>query len=121
MSVNDRRSALRMKRDEVQWNWLTVRRTLVIHAMLQKVVEKQARFIRDWPSARWTAYDCIWECSANTRHCIVVELVVVLGCGVPVCDIRLVPHLEVPGADLILTISLYEVFRVLSYQLPPYR
>src|SRR5271170_2525379 len=119
MSVHHRRSTLWVKRDEVQWDRLTVRRTLVVQTMFQEVIEKRARFFRGRSGAGRAAHDRIWQSSADPSYRVVVEFVVLLSSAMPICDVRLVPNLKVPLADLFLAVTLYQMRRIPSHQLAP--
>src|SRR5207302_6816229 len=111
----------RVKRDKVQGNRLTVRRTLVINAMFQEVIEKHVRFLRGRSRAGRTANNRISQSGTNARNCIVVELVVLLRSSVPICDVRLVPNLEIPGTNLLLPVPLHTMLCVLAHYLSPHR
>jgi hypothetical protein len=88
--------------------------------MLQEVIEKRARFLRSRSRAGRTTYNRIRECGTNTRNRIVVELVILLRSSVPICNVRFVPNLEIPGTDLLLAVPLHNMLCVLPHQLSPH-
>src|ERR1035437_7188255 len=120
MSIDESWPTLGMERDEVERYRLAVCRALVVLAMLQKVIQKGGGFSVCGSGARRSANNCVGQCSADSRHRIVIELEVLGRGSVPVHNVWLVPHLEVPGAQLLPPVALNKVLSVLARQLAPH-
>ena len=114
MPVNQRGATLGMKRDEVERDRLAVCCAFVVLAMLQKAVEERARFCAGRSRARRSANLRIGQRGSHACDSIVVELEVFLRSAVPIADVRLVPHFEVPGAHLPAAVAINKVLSKLA-------
>src|SRR5580698_5347107 len=121
MPFHERWLALGMERNKIKRNRRAVRRALVVLAMLQKAIQKCPSFLRVRSRACRSANHRIWQRRSYTRYRVVIELEILGRRAVPVSDIRLIPHLEVPRTDLLPSIALHKVLNELSYQFAPHR
>ena len=73
MSVHHRRVTLGMVRDEIERNWFSIRSALVVQAMLQEVIKKQAGSLGVRTRACRSPHNCIRQRRSNPGYSIVVK------------------------------------------------
>ena len=115
MAIDKLGLALGMEGNEAKGYWLPIYRAFVIKAMLQKGIQKIGGFcVRRSRTCR-AAHVCVWQRSAHARDRIIIELEVIGLCSVPVNDVRLVPHFEVPGTHLFPPIALNKMLGIFMH------
>ena len=117
--VHQTRSPLGMKRNEVERHTPAVGRALVVQAMLQKTLKKRACPGAGWSRARRSAHLRAGQRRPHARNRIVVELEVLGRRPMPIIDVRLIPHFEIPGAHLLPAVAFHQVRGVSLHQLAP--
>ena len=114
-------AALGMEAHEVQRNRLARLSVLVVRAVIEKFLQKAARPRRSRPGNRRPANNRPRQRLPHPCHRIVVQLEVLLRRALPVADVRLVPHLEIPRRNLSPAVSLHHVLCESPHQLAPHR
>src|SRR5688500_14870792 len=121
MAFDNSGPAFRVKCDVVDGRTdLAGRVVLSPDYVLEESAQELRRPLRSRTSARRSADTNLRQLSLDRFNLVVVQLVVLLRRGLPIRDVRLVPHLPVPAGDLVSSVAVYAVLYPLVHQLGPF-